>query len=127
MFFNAEAIYDSFWDNEESRGLEFTVKAYKLKKKYADCFTSDNPETMIETESPAICMNRFPSKDRVVYTVYNRAYSTYRGKVLRIKHKEGARYYDAWNEKELEYSVADGFAELYLEIDAQQMGCIVIE
>ena len=129
LFFNAEAIYDSFWDCEESRGQDFTVHAFKLKKKYADCYTSDYPETMIETESPAICMNKFPSKtsDRVLYNVYNRAYSTFRGVALKVPHKEGATYYDAWNEKELKYNVVDGMAELYLEIGAQEMGCIVIE
>ena len=129
LFFNAEAIYDSFWDCEESRGQDFTVHAFKLKKKYADCYTSDCPETMIETESPAICMNKFPSKtsDRVVYNVYNRAYSTFRGVALKVPHKEGATYYDAWNDKNLEYKVVDGMAELYLEIGAQEMGCIVIE
>ena len=82
---------------------------------------------MVETESPAICMNKFPSKDRIVYTVYNRAYSTFRGKALRVPYTEGATYYDAWNEKPLEYKVVDGFAEIYLEIGAQEMGCIVIE
>ncbi len=129
LFFNAEAVYDSFWDNEESHGLDFNVKAYKLKKKYADCYTSDCPETMIETESPAICMNKFPSKtsDRVVYNIYNRAYSTFRGVALKVSHKEGATYYDAWNEKPLKVTVADGIASIELEIDAQQMGCIVIE
>lgn len=127
LFFNGEAIYDSFWDCEESRGLDFTVKAYKLKKKYADCFTSDCPQTMIETLSDAICMNKFPSKDRVLYTVYNRAYSTFRGNVLRVPYVSNARYYDAWNERELTYTVKDGFAEIYLEIPAQEIGCIVIE
>lgn len=129
LFFNAEAIYDSFWDVEESRGLDFTVRAYNLKKKYADCYTSDCPDTMIETESPAICINKFPSKtsDRVVYNVYNRAYSTFRGVALKVPHKDGATYYDAWNEKELEYEVVEGFAEIILEIGAQEMGCIVVE
>ncbi len=129
LFFNAEAIFDSFWDCEESRGQDFTVHAYKLKKKYQDCFTSDCPETMIETESPAICMNKFPSNDgkRIAYTVYNRAYSTFRGTAVKIPYVEGATYYDAWNEKELEYKVVDGFAEIYLEIGAQEMGCLVVE
>lgn len=127
MFFNGEAIYDSFWDCEESRGLDFTVKAYKIKKKYSDCFTSDCPETMVETLSDAICMNKFPSKDRVLYAVYNRAYSTFRGKAIRIPYVNGAKYYDAWNEKELTYTIKDGFAEIYLEIPAQEIGCIVIE
>lgn len=89
LFFNGEAIYDSFWDCEESAGLAFTVKAYHLKKKYADCFSSDEPEAMIDTASPAICANRFPGKGRTVYTLYNRAYTTYRGVVLRVPHAEG--------------------------------------
>lgn len=127
LFFNAEAIYDSFWDCEESRGQDFTVHAYKLKKKYQDCFTSDYPEMLVETESPAICMNKFPAKDRIVYTVYNRAYSTFRGTALRVPYTEGATYYDAWNERPLEYKIVDGFAEIHLEIGAQEMGCIVIE
>lgn len=126
IFFNGEAIYDSFWDLEESEGHEFTCKAYGLKKKYADCFSSDHPETMIGTLSPAICMNRFPGNGRTVYTVYNRAYTTYRGKVLRVKHTDGATYYDAWNDKPLKVDICDGYAEIYLDIHAQSMGCIEI-
>lgn len=127
MFFNGEAVYDAFWDTEESRGTEFNTKAYKIKKAYADCFTSDSPEMMIETESPAICINKFPAKIRTLYTIYNRAYSTYRGTVLKIPHTVGMRYYDVWNEKELEVNVSDGFAEIFMEIGAMEMGCIVAE
>ena len=126
IFFNGEAIYDSLWDLEESAGHEFICKAFGLKKKYADCFSSDYPETMIDTLSPAICMNKFPGKGRTVYTVYNRAYTTYRGKILRVKHTEGATYYDAWNDKPLKVEICDGYAEIYLDIHAQSMGCIVI-
>ena len=126
IFFNGEAIYDSFWDNEESAGLDFTVKAYHLKKKYADCFASDTPETMVDTLSPAVCANRFPGDNREVYTLYNRAYSTYRGKALRVVHEEGTVYYDAWNETELTPVVHDGFAELSVAMPAQSIGCIEV-
>lgn len=126
IFFNGEAIYDSFWDCEESAGLEFTIKAYHIKKKYADCFSSDSPKTMIETQSPAICANRFTGNGRVVYTLYNRAYSTYRGEVLRIPHMDGAQYYDAWNDKLLTPKICGGYAEISLEIHAMQIGCIAV-
>lgn len=126
IFFNGEAVYDSFWDNEETRGTQFNVKAYKLKKEYSDCFTSDTPETMIETESPAICMNKFPGDGRCAYTVYNRAYSTYRGNVLKVKHTDGATYYDAWNDKSLDVEISDGIATIKLDIGAQEMGLIVV-
>lgn len=127
IFFNGEAIYDSFWDLEESRGEEFTRNAYRIKKQYVDCFTSDNPVSMIDTLSPAICANYFPGKNREVYTIYNRAYTTYRGSVLKIKHIEGTKYYDAWNEKEIAATVVNGYAEIPLEIHAMQMGCVVAE
>lgn len=127
IFFNGEAVYDSFWDCEESRGLEFTVKAYGLKKKYADCFTSDHPSPMVDTMTPAVCANCFPGKGRTVYTLYNRAYSTYRGKVLRIVHEEGTQYYDAWNDRILEPQIKDGFAELSLTLHAQQIGCLEVK
>ena len=127
IFFNGEAIYDSFWDCEISAGQEFTVKAYKLKKKYADCFSSDTPSTMIDTLSPAICANEFPGKGRTVYTLYNRAYSTYRGAALRIPHAEGATYYDAWKEQPALVNIKDGYAEISVDIGAQEIGCLVVE
>jgi len=126
LFFNGEAIYDSFWDCEESAGLDFTVKAYKLKKKYADCFSSDDPETMIETLSPAICANCFPGEKRTVYTLYNRAYSTYRGEALSIKRENGNTYYDAWNDKELNFTEVEGYAHICVEMGAQEIGCIEV-
>lgn len=127
MFYNGEAIYDSFWDCEESRGLDFTVKAYGIKKKYADLFTSDCPEALIETESPAICMNSFPKNGRTLYTVYNRAYSTFRGDAVKLPYKKGMRIYDVWNEKELSFRVEDGLAVVPMEIGAQEVGCILTE
>ena len=81
---------------------------------------------MVETLSPAICANRFPGEGRIVYTVYNRAYSTYRGPVLRIPHTEGAMYYDAWNDEPLKVNICNGWAELHLTVHAQSIGCIAI-
>jgi hypothetical protein len=115
------------WDWEESVGQEFNIKSFKIKKEYADCFASDNPEGFAETLSPAICANKFPGENRTVYTIYNRAYSTYRGKILKVKHTEGATYYDVWNDKPLKVEINDGYAEIYLTIDAQEMGCILID
>lgn len=126
LFFNGEAIYDSFWDCEESAGLDFTVKAYKIKKEYSDCFSSYMPQTMIDTMSPAVCANSFPGDNRTIYTLYNRAYSTFRGKGLRIKHTEGNTYYDVWNGCPLEYEVKDGYAELSLCLGAQEIGCVLV-
>ena len=126
FFFNGTAIYDSFWDIEESAGHAFTIRAYELKKKYADCFTSDHPQTMIDTLTPVICANQYPGKKRTLYTLYNRGYNTFRGKFLRVPHKTGNSYYDAWNEHTLDVEIHDGYAELSITMDAMQMGCVVV-
>ena len=126
IFWNGEVEYDSFWDLLESDGNDFTCKAYAIKKRYADCFSSDYPEMMIESLSPAICINKFPGKDRTVYTVYNRAYRTYRGEALRIPHVDGNVYYDVWKERPLEVEIENGYAHVKLEVDAQSIGCILV-
>ena len=126
IFWNGEAEYDSFWDLLESEGNDFTCKAYGIKKKYADCFSSDEPEMMVETLSDAICVNKFPAKDRTVYTVYNRAYRTYRGEILAVAHSDGAEYYDVWGDKKIDYTVRDGLAYLNLTVDAQSIGCVLV-
>jgi hypothetical protein len=87
----------------------------------------DEPEGMVDTLTPAICANCFLGKCRTLYTVYNRAYNSFRGKALKVEHAEGAEYYDAWNEKPLKVDIKDGYAEIYLEVDAQQMGCVEIK
>lgn len=127
IFFNGEAVYDSFWDTEESRALEFTVKAYKIQKSYADCFSSDCPETMVDTLSPAICANRFPGDGRVIYTLYNRAYTTFRGDALRILHKPGARYFDVWGGKSISVKIDNGYAVIPYTLHAQHIGCIEVK
>lgn len=123
-FFNGEAIYDSFWDVEESRAHEFILKAYDIKKAYADCFTSDYPEMLVPVELDDICANRFPGKSRTIWTLYNRAYSTRRGELLSVEHTDGDVYYDVWNEKQIDVRIFEGRAYLPLEIGPQSVGCI---
>ena len=123
-FFNGEAIYDSFWDAEETRGRKFMAKSYHLKKEYADCFSSDTPETMIESENDAICVNKFPGDNRTVYTIFNRSYHTYSGNVIKVPYKEGAKYLDIWNGTNAEFEVKDGFAYIKTRVVAQSCGAI---
>ena len=124
-FFNAEAIYDSFWDTDETKGKEYLAKAFKIKKEYGDCYASDTPETMVDAPSDAVCVNIFPGENRTIYNLYNRSYHTYMGEVIKVPYKEGAKFYDVWNEKDLEFTVRDGFAYVKATVTAQNTGCIL--
>lgn len=126
-FFNAEAIYDSFWDAEESRGREFMSKAYSIKKKYADCYISDEPDTMLPSPAVGVFINRFPGKTRTMYNLYNSGYYTQRGVVLALTYSENTVYYDVWNDCKCRTERQGDTIYVYGNIDAQDVGCIVAE
>ena len=124
IFFNGEAIYDSFWDIEESRAHEFMLKAHDIKKEYADCFTSDSPEMLVPTPKTGVCANMFPGTGRTLWTLYNRKYVTLRGELIFVDHKEGATYYDVWHDRVIVPRIENGRAYIDLEMHPQAIGCI---
>jgi hypothetical protein len=125
IFFNGHAHYDSFWDRFESKGQEFMNQAFRIKKEYRDCFSSDSPEMLIPTSQAGLIANKFPGKGRTVWTLYNQRFVTMRGRVLAVDHLEGATYHDAWNGRALEAVIEGGKASLSLELDPQGVGCVV--
>lgn len=124
-FFNGEPVYDSFWDRFESRGQEFMVRTFNIKKEYVDCFTSDHPEMLVTTEKPLVAANKYPGKGRTLWTLYNQGYSTARGRTLAVQHVKGATYYDAWRQRAIEPVIEDGNAILSTELEPQGIGCLV--
>jgi hypothetical protein len=125
-FFNGEAIYDSFWDLDESRGHTFMVRAYDLKKQYADCFTSNAPEMLVDTLREGLYANKFPGKNRVLWTLYNGRYTTIRGPLLAVDHVAGATYRDAWRDRPLVPRIEGAKAIFDLDLDPQSIGCVVV-
>lgn len=124
IFFNGQAHYDSFWDRYESRGQEFMDRAFRIKKQYADCFTSGHPEMLVATEQTGILANKWPGKRRTVWTLYNQRYHTARGRLLEVPDVKGATYLDLWDGKPLMPEVRGGQAYLSLEMDPQAVGAV---
>jgi hypothetical protein len=126
-FFHGEAIYDSYWDRDESKGHAFMVRAYDLKRRYKDCFTSDRPEMLVPSERFGLAANRFPGQGRTLWTLYNRRYTTLRGPALRVEHFDGATYRDAWHDRALTPEIRGKTALMSLTLDPQEIGCVVQE
>ena len=124
-FFNGEAIYDSFWDAEESRGREFMGKSFRIKKKYGDLFASDSPSPAVDTPLTGVYCNVYPKGNEVLYAFYNRANKTMRGPLLDLPYEEGVSYYDAWNERPCETERRGDRILILGSVDAQDVGCIV--
>ena len=127
IFVNGEVFHEDTWHLHHSRLREKINRAYVVKHQYTDCFSTDNPIPHVETAASGITANLFPGGSRNVWTLYNGRPKTYTGIVLRVPHRDGATYRDAWNDVALTPSIRDGIAELSLTIDPQQPGCVVQE
>jgi len=86
---------------------------------------TDNPQPEVRTERRGVHANCFPGRARRLWTLWNARYQTVRGPVLAVDHSPGARYFDAWNDRELEPEMRGRQAVLSIELEPQGLGCIV--
>ena len=126
-FFNGETELDFTYRFYNKRTLVTANKALAVRKKYADCFSTPNPEPLVPTEQTGIYANKFPGKNRTIWTVYNTQYWTYRGPVLATEHKKNAKYYDLMKDKNLSPQIVNGKAIISLSLNPQEVGCILQE
>jgi hypothetical protein len=125
-FFNGDAIYDNGWLSMATRTRkELMIKSIAIKKKFSDCFYSANITPLVATERAYVYANKFVSKDKTVWTLYNGRFTTVRGPVLAIEHKEGDSYYDLWNEKSISPQIINGRAIITQKLGPQSLGSIV--
>ena len=109
VFFNGEAIWlegkADEWFEPETRAE--VRRCHAILREHRDAFTTLAPEPLVPTERAGVYANRFPAAGKTVVTLYNARHRTVRGPVLRLPHREGATYYDAWHHRPAEV-VRDG-------------------
>ena len=127
IFFNGEGIWiegiAKDWFTPETRAC--IAKTHEILKAHVKAFTSANPIPLIPTLIDDIYANEFPADDEKVWTIYNARYSTIRGELFAVPHKDGATYYDAWNRRELKPRIHEGKAYINMEIGPKDVGCLV--
>jgi hypothetical protein len=127
-FFDGDGYYltESCIDADD-HAREFQKRVYALQHAHADAFTSADVEPLVPTELPNLFANRFSAPGKTVWTLFNANYRTARGKLLTVPHVDDRSYHDAWHDRPIPANVADGRAELNLEIGPRSVGCIVQE
>ena len=128
VFFNGEAMWlegpaVEWFAPQTRRAIR---KCYSLLHEHRDAFMSATPQPLVPTEMPGVYANCFPNAEKTVYTLYNEQVRTVSGPVLRIPHSPGARYYDAWNERDLTPSIDGAQAVIETALGPQSVGCIVV-
>jgi hypothetical protein len=129
VFFNGEGIFlqgplnDSGWFTDEAR---YTIrKTHAILSNNKDAFRSDDAMPLVETLSDSIHSNYFPSARKNIWTLFNTGKQDFTGNVLRVPHRKGAYYYDAWNFKPLKPVIKDGYAIINLNVKSKDAGCLI--
>lgn len=126
IFFNGEGIWiegiAEDWFTPETRA--FIAKMHQVFRAHLKAFTTLNPMPLVPTRVGDIYANEFPATHETVWTLYNARYSTVRGELFAVKHQEGAKYVDVWNEQSLNPRIFDGYAYLSLELGPKDVGCV---
>lgn len=90
--FNGDAI----WTQRPQRWIkggfqnvvEKMAKTAAIMADNSDAFSSSNPEPLIKSETDGILINKFPGKDKIIYTIYNSMDKDAEGKVLKMEMPE---------------------------------------
>jgi len=129
VFFGGEAIWlegkADEWFEPETR--EEIRRCYAILRKHRDAFTTLHPEPLVPTGQGRVFANRFPVDGKTVYTIYNARHSTVRGPVLRLRHHEGASYFDAWHNRPAELTRDGDHDVISTEVGPHGVGCVVVE
>ena len=127
VFFNGEAIWlegpAAEWFEPETRTA--IRRCHAILRVHRAAFTGLAPTPLIPTERGRVFANRFSCETETVYTLYNARHRTVRGPMLRVPHREGAAWYDAWNDRPVEVRRDGATDVLHLEIGPNDVGCVV--
>jgi hypothetical protein len=129
VFFNGDGFWlqgepDNWWQQE---ALQVLRRCIAILREHADAFSSDDCEPLVPTLVAGVFANRFSSPRKTVWTLYNANYRSVSGEVLAVPHIDGARYFDAWNGKEIKPRVVGKTAYLPLTLEPHGVGCVVQE
>ncbi|MCD6351649.1 MAG: hypothetical protein J7M26_05980, partial [Armatimonadetes bacterium] len=125
-FFNGEGLWiqgatSGFSDD----ALELLRKVFRIEHEHADAFTSSRVTPLLPTLKPGVWANEFLTDGERVITLYNSLHHTVRGELLRVLHRPGARYFDAWNDKPVQPRLRGSMAYVSLTVGPEQVGCLV--
>lgn len=125
MLFNGKGLFGGGWGVWDSDVSSILREQTRLLRKYTDCFMSDKPEHLVSTLRGDVYANKFPAKNRTLWTVMNGAGVTVRGEVIAVPHVANASYQNAANGKPLQYQVRGGMAYISMKLDPQSVSCIL--
>jgi hypothetical protein len=127
-FFNGDGLWiegPPDWFAPETRAA--IRRCHGILRTYKEAFCSEEVAPLVQTKAGGLFANRFAAPGRTVYTLYNARHREYRGPVLELPARPGARYLDAWRGEALHpRETADGRVLIEMAVEPRGVSCLVI-
>jgi formylglycine-generating enzyme required for sulfatase activity len=130
IFFNGTGY--NAWENIWGLYNQFTPRdaaalrcIAHLYRRFPAHFVSADWEPYARTEQQNVFASLFPLPGSAIWTVVNRNEYSLAGAQLRVAHREGRVYYDAWRGAPLSPRLTDGHAVLSFPLEPRGFGAVL--
>ncbi|MHA4808813.1 formylglycine-generating enzyme family protein [Flavitalea flava] len=124
--YNAWENIWGIWNLIPERHGEAIRRIASIYRGFPGIWNSSNWEPYIPTIQKGVFASAFPEEQRTVYTLVNRDSVSVKGRQLKLPYKEGMKYFDLWNGKELSAQRADGGIYLDFQMEGRGYGAVLV-
>ena len=130
IFFNGTG-YNSWeniwgiWNQFTPRDAAALRRIAHLYRQFPDLLVSPDWEPYAPTLQAGVFSSMFPGRKTTLWTVVNRNEYDLAGDQLLVAHREGRRYYNAWNGAEISARLGNGQASLAFPLESRGFGAVL--
>lgn len=129
VFFNGEGIWlegplsRPEWFPPAVRRL--ITRCYRVLQEHKEAFCSADPTPLTPTLRSDVYANRFPARNKVVWTLLNASDKSVEGELLSVAHVPNTEYWDGWHRRKLRPRMKGNRAFISSSLKPKEVGCIV--
>lgn len=123
--YNAWENIWGIWNQLTPRDAEALRRIAAIERRFPDAMVSMDWRPYATTLQKDVFASRFPTEAYTLWTLVNRNEYEVAGEQLAVAHRDGMRYFDAWNGVPLQPRIADGQAVFDFAIEARGFGAVL--
>jgi formylglycine-generating enzyme required for sulfatase activity len=123
--YNAWENIWGIWNQFTPRDAETLRRIATIERQFAPAMTSMEWRPYERTLQAGVFASRFPASGSTLWTLVNRNEHDVDGEQIRLPHREGTRYFDAWNGVALEPRIEDERAVVAFPMEGAGFGAVL--
>jgi len=123
--YNAWENIWGIWNQFTPRDAETLRRIATIERQFAPAMTSMGWRPYERTLQAGVFASRFPASGSTLWTLVNRNEHDVDGEQIRLPHREGTRYFDAWNGVALEPRIEDERAVVAFPMEGAGFGAVL--